>query len=133
MILEQFRYVDVVDKLLQQRILFNLQTLMIRQKQTFSDYRIQYFEHIQPIGERFQLSQMAIRALQKIERYGNVAGSSILASIVLSRANAETGFSEVHNDIDREDLEHYLRSTFATAARAEVHQWFGLERVNESQ
>lgn len=76
---------------------------------------------------------MAVRALQKIERYGNVAGSSILASIVLSRANAETGFSEVHNDIDRKDLEHYLRSTFATSARAEVHQWFGLEKVSESQ
>jgi hypothetical protein len=101
MILEHFRYVDVVDKLLQQLILFNLQTLMIRQKQTFSDYRIQYFEHIQPIGERFQLSQMAARNLQKIERYGNVAGSSILESIVLSRAHEETGFSEVYNDIDR--------------------------------
>jgi hypothetical protein len=133
MLLEHFRYVEVVDPLLQQRISLNLQTLMTRQIQTFSDYRIQYFEHIRPIGERFQLSQMAVRALQKIERYGNVAGSSILASIVLSRASEEIGFLDVHNDVDRKDLEHYLRSTFATAARAEVHQWFGLERVDESK
>jgi hypothetical protein len=86
MILEQFRYVDVVDKLLQQRILLNLQTIMIRKKQTFSDYRIQYFEHIQPIGESFQLSQMAVRALQKIERYGNVAGSSMIHFMMVRTA-----------------------------------------------
>jgi hypothetical protein len=133
MIIEQFRYADVVDSLLQQRILHNLLTIMADQRQSFNDYRIQYFEHIRLVGENFQLSQTAVRVLRKIERYGNVAGSSILASIVISRATAESGYLDVQNDVDRKDLEHYLRSTFATAARADVHRWFGLERRDDSE
>ena len=133
MIMEQFRYADVVDNLLQQRILHNLLNLMARQRQSFNDYRIQYFEHIRPVGDCFQLSQTAVRVLRKIERYGNVAGSSILASIVLSRATVESGYLDVQNDVDRKDLEHYLRSTFATSARADVHRWFGLERGDDSK
>jgi hypothetical protein len=133
MIMEQFRYADVVDSLLQQHILHNLLTLMADQRQSFNDYRIQYFEHIRPVGDCFQLSRTAVRALRKIERYGNVAGSSILASIVLSRATVESGYLDVQNDVDRKDLEHYLRSTFATSARADVHRWFGLERGDDSK
>jgi hypothetical protein len=133
MILERFKYADVVDSLLQQRILHNLLTLMDSQRQTFNDYRIQYFDHIRPVGERFQLSQTAVRVLRKIERFGNVAGSSILASIVISRGIIESGYLDVQNDVDRKDLEHYLRSTFATSARADVHRWFGLEKGDDSK
>ncbi len=133
MIMEQFRYTDVVDSLLQQRILHNLLTLIAAQRQSFNNYRIQYFDHIYPVGENFQLSDTAVRVLRKIERYGNVAGSSILASIVLSRATFESGSFDVQNDVDRKDLEHYLRSTFATSARADVHLWFGLEGGDDSK
>ena len=123
-IFESFDYAKVVDVELQRRILANLQAKLDEQQMSFTGYRLQYFEHFKRAGEQFQLSHQAHRVLKRISRIGNVAGTCILASLVLSRATDER--SDIQNDVDVKDLEHYLRTTFSACARVEVHQWFGL-------
>ena len=124
MIIESFDYAKVVDVELQRRILENLHAKLEQQHMSFKGYRLQYFEHIKRIGEQFQLSHQAYRLMKRISRIGNVAGTCILASVILSRTIEER--LDVHNDVDAKDLEHYLRTTFSACARAQVHQWFGL-------
>ncbi len=124
MIFESFDYAKVVDAELQRRILANLNSKLDKQHMSFTGYRLQYFEHIKRVGDQFQLSHQAYRLMRRISRIGNVAGTCILASVILSRTIDER--LDVHNDVDAKDLEHYFRTTFSACARAEVHQWFGL-------
>jgi hypothetical protein len=123
-IFESFDYAKVVDVELQRRILANLHARLDQQHMSFTGYRLQYFEHFKRVGEQFQLSHQAYRVMRRISWIGNVAGTCILASLILSRAIDDR--LNVQNDVDAKDLEHYLRSTFSACARAEVHQWFGL-------